>query len=40
MNALQICGICGICVGKKSSAGIILTQISQISQIFCSDAIM
>ena len=26
--------------GKKYSAGIILTQISQISQIFCSDIIM
>ena len=81
MNALQICGICGISVGKniqrgyshadfadladflfryyyvvhecttdlrnlrnlrgkKTQRGYILTQISLISQIFCSDTIM
>ena len=38
MNALEICGICGICVGKNS--GNVLTQISLISQIFYSDTIM
>ena len=39
MNALQICGICVICVEKIFSVDI-LTQISHISQIFYSDTIM